>query len=499
MLGALVSSRVVPRECCDLARDPGGGAFPNNALGVDLRRVFVGRDLAAGHRCRLQFNGFWRGVLTMRKSVRVLLAAVVCWGVLVSVSVGDDPPTAAERARQDFELMRLLAEAYEQVDTQYVREVDRRKLVDAAIRGMLKELDPYSTWIAPEELGRFEQYLEQEFVGVGIQVQSVGGRLEIVTVLRESPAWRAGVRQSDLLIEVNGTQVSMLSPAEVSKLITGPLGRSVTLGVLHPGQEDVQRLDVVREKIQMPTVTGVSRTDAGWKWLLDGARPIAYVRMSHFSRVTTGEFREALRQIAELKPVALLVDLRANPGGMMDTAIEVADMFLESGRIVSVNGRAVKERVWEAKSGVEVPSDLPVAILLDRQSASASEVLSAALQDRERAIVMGERSFGKGSVQTVIRMENGRSAMKLTTAGYLRPSGVNIHRYPELKPEDAWGVTPTEGHVVSQTDEQFAAWLKQRDQQDGLVPSGDLAAVLSADAVLRHAVEWANGLQAAVK
>jgi len=174
---------------------------------------------------------------------------------------------------------------------------------------MLKELDPYSTWIAPEELGRFEQYLEQEFVGVGIQVQSVGGRLEIVTVLRESPAWRAGVRQSDLLIEVNGTQVSMLSPAEVSKLITGPLGRSVTLGVRHPGQEDVQRLDVVREKIQMPTVTGVSRTDAGWKWLLDGARPIAYVRMSHFSRVTTGEFREALRQIAELKPVALRLPL----------------------------------------------------------------------------------------------------------------------------------------------------------------------------------------------
>jgi carboxyl-terminal processing protease len=134
--------------------------------------------------------------------------------------------------------MRLLAEAYEQVDTQYVREVDRRRLVDAAIRGMLKELDPYSTWIAPDELGRFEQYLEQEFVGVGIQVQSAGGRLEIVTVLRDSPAWRAGVRQSDLLVEVNGTQVSMLSPAEVSKLISGPLGRSVTLGVRHPGQED---------------------------------------------------------------------------------------------------------------------------------------------------------------------------------------------------------------------------------------------------------------------
>ncbi len=213
--------------------------------------------------------------------------------------------------------------------------------------------------------------------------------------------------------------------------------------------------------------------------------------------MTTGEFREALRQIAELKPQALIVDLRSNPGGLMDTAIEVADMFLESGRIVSMSGRAVKERVWDAKPGTEIPAELPVAVLLNRQSASASEVLSAALQDRERAVVMGERSFGKGSVQTVVRMENGRSAMKLTTAGYLRPSGVNIHRYPELKPEDDWGVKPTEGHAVVQTDEQFSAWLKQRDQRDGLVPAGDLATVLSVDDALRHAVEWASGLQTA--
>jgi len=427
----------------------------------------------------------------------VLLAAVMLRLFPHGLVIADDPPTAAERARQDFELMRLLAEAYEQVDTQYVREVDRRKLVDAAIRGMLKELDQYSTWVPPEELGRFEQYLEQEFVGVGIQVQQGVGRLEISTVLRDSPAWRAGVRPSDLLLEVDGTQVSMLSPGEVSKLITGPLGRVVILGVQHPGSTELSKLEVVREKIQMPTVTGVSRTETGWKWLLDGARPVAYLRMAHFSRVTTGEFRSALREIAELKPEALIVDLRSNPGGLMDTAIEVADMFLESGRIVSMSGRAVKERVWDAKSGTEVPPGLPLAVLINRQSASASEVLSAALQDRERAVVMGERSFGKGSVQTVVRMENGRSAMKLTTAGYVRPSGVNIHRYPDLKAEDDWGVKPSEGHVVVQTDEQFSAWLKQRDQRDGLVPGGDLSAVLSADEALRHAVEWANGLQTA--
>lgn len=427
----------------------------------------------------------------------VLVAAVVLQAIPQRFVGADDPPTAAERARQDFELMRLLAEAYEQVDTQYVREVDRRRLVDAAIRGMLKELDQYSTWVPPEDLGRFEQYLEQEFVGVGIQLQQGVGRLEISTVLRDSPAWRAGVRPADLLMEVDGTPVSMLSPGEVSRLISGPLGRSVVLGVQHPGAAELSKLEVVREKIQMPTVTGVSRTESGWKWLLEGAKPVAYVRLAHFSRVTIGEFREALRQIAELKPQALIVDLRSNPGGLMDTAIEVADMFLESGRIVSMRGRAVKERVWEAKPGTEIPADLPVAVLINRQSASASEVLSAALQDRERAVVIGERSFGKGSVQTVVRMENGRSAMKLTTAGYLRPSGVNIHRYPELKPEDDWGVKPAEGHVVVQTDEQFSVWQQRRDQQDGLVPSGDLAAVLSADDTLRHALEWANGLQTA--
>jgi carboxyl-terminal processing protease len=409
-----------------------------------------------------------------------------------------DEKKAADNAREEFELMKLFAEAYGQIDLQYVREVDRRKLIDNAIRGMLSGLDPWSSWIPPQDLGRFEQFLEQEYVGIGIQLQQVSSRSEISTVLPQSPADRAGIRPGDTLLEVDAKSVSGLLSPEISRLISGPEGQSVKLLLRRNGTPEPLNLEVTRERIQMPTVIPAARNpDGSPLWIIDQQHRVACIRLTQFSRNTAEDLRKTIDSIAPLNPSALILDLRSNPGGRMDAAIEISDLFLDSGRIVSVSGRAVKERIWDAKQGTAIPGSTPVAILINRQSASASEVCAAALQDNSRALIIGERSFGKGTVQSVVRMEGGKSAIKLTTAGYLRPSGINIHRFPEHKTEDTWGVKPAEGHDLPLPQDQFNSW-----QQNFLAAANpaakptDVAELLTRDPQLQHALTWAQNLPA---
>ena len=188
--------------------------------------------------------------------------------------------------------------------------------------------------------------------------------------------------------------------------------------------------------------------------MLDEPSRIGYLRITHFAKNTPDNLRHAMDALIEEGIKGIVLDLRSNPGGLLTAAIEISDMFLESGKIVSVKGRTVPERTWQAKHGLTFPN-MPIAVLVNRFSASASEVLSAALQDNQRAIVVGERTFGKGSVQTVLRLESGKSLLKLTTANYYRPNGVNIHRTEDMKPEDNWGVKPSEGHEHQMSKEQW--------------------------------------------
>ena len=198
-------------------------------------------------------------------------------------------------------------------------------------------------------------------------------------------------------------------------------------------------------------------------------KKIGYVRLTHFSRNTASELRTAVDGLVSNDLKGLVLDLRSNPGGLMESSIEIADMFLDTGKIVSMKGRSVPERSWQAKRGDTLPS-FPLAVIVNRLSASASEVLSASLQDNERAVIVGERTWGKGSVQNLVELESGRSALKLTTASYFRPSGINIHRFAESKPEDAWGVMPSAGHAIELSKEQWADWTKSRETADTLRP-----------------------------
>jgi carboxyl-terminal processing protease len=406
----------------------------------------------------------------------------------------EQPGAAVSREDQYFELMRVLADSFEQVERNYVKEIDRRKLVEAALKGMLEELDPYSNYISPEDLARFNQQVEQEFGGIGIQVtiDPSTRRLTVTSPLPGTPAYKAGVRAGDTIMEINGKTTEKMTIDDAVKIRKGKPGDEVSLGVLHAGGSMVEQLKMERAIIHVPTVQGDTyKSDDTWNFMLDPEKKIGYVRLSAFSRNTARELKEALNDLTSQGMKGLILDLRYNPGGLLNIAIEIADMFLEEGKIVSTKGRNTEERVaYARKPGTY--SGFPIAVLVNRYSASASEIVSAALQDHKRAVVVGERTWGKGSVQNVIELESGKSALKLTTASYHRPSGKNIHRFPDYKESDVWGVMPDDGYEVKFDSRDMQQYLEYRHKRDVISKEGPPKSEF-VDRQLAKAVEFVTG------
>lgn len=380
-----------------------------------------------------------------------------------TTTIAEEKPASEELS--DYELMSVFVEAFEQIESNYVRDVDRRELVEAAVKGMVSQLDQYSSFIPPRRVSQFNQMVDQEFGGIGIQVNNLGGRLVVVSPLPGTPAHRAGIQSGDVIVEVEGKSVRGISLTDAVGLLQGPVGRPVTVKVVHPGEQEPVEMKLVRQLIKAPTVRGDHyRDDATWDFMMPGEPRVGLIRISHFSRHTAKELKAAVDELLQADMQGLVIDLRGNPGGLLEVAIDMCDMFLEDGNIVSVRGRNVAERSWDAKKRGAYP-EFPLAVLVDTYSASASEVFSACMQDNERAVIIGERTWGKGSVQNVIRMEQGDSALKLTTASYHRPSGINIHRFPDMKPEDKWGVTPDEGYLMRLTRAERLAIRRQHSER----------------------------------
>ena len=428
----------------------------------------------------------------MRLTSSILMCCLAATGLVTATpaAVADEQ----NKERERYELMELFAETFQQIDSNYVRDVDRRELMEAAIQGMLRHLDQYSSFIPPPDVRRFTQIVEQEFGGIGITVNWLGpGRLTVVSPLPGTPAYRAGIRAGDVIVEVEGETTENLSLTDAVKKLQGPVGRPVVIKIVHPGEDSApQEIRLVRQLIKAPTVLGDRYSDKDeWEFMYDDEEKIGYIRLSHFSRFTAQEVKAALDDVFERNVRGLVIDLRYNPGGLLEAAIEIADMFLDDGNIVSVRGRNVPERSWDAKKR-DTYEKIPMAVLVNGFSASASEVLSACLQDNKRAVIIGERTWGKGSVQNIIRMEEGESALKLTTASYHRPSGVNIHRFPDMKADDEWGVTPDEGYLIKYNREQQSRWQSYRKERDVLRPTEDDATEEEAfnDTQLMAAVDY---------
>jgi len=384
---------------------------------------------------------------------------------------------AADDEIQDedyYELLKTFAETYEQIDRNYVKDVNKKELMEAAIQGMLQKLDRYSNYIPPEQLTEFNESMQQEFGGIGIQVDidTQSNRLIVISPLPGTPAFRGGVKAGDLIMEIEGKSTEGFTIRDAQDILKGRPGQAVSIGVLHKGDEEITTIPLVRELIKMQTVLGYQhKDDASWDFMLDQKNKVGFIRLTHFSNHTADELRKALADLKEEGVKALIIDLRFNPGGLLTQAIEISDIFVEEGTIVSTKGRNSPERSWSAhKEGTYEP--IPMAVLINRYSASASEILSACLQDHERATIIGERSWGKGSVQNVIPLDGEKSALKLTTASYHRPSGKNIHRFQGAKDDDEWGVMPNEHFRHKMSQKEIKDYFEDRRSRDVIDDAG---------------------------
>lgn len=373
-----------------------------------------------------------------------------------STEQGSDNATKVTEDKEYLELLRLFVDTLDQIDRNYVEDVSRRELLEAAIEGMVNKLDQYSNYISPTEMDRFRSNVENEFGGIGIRVSSEGGKITIISPMYGTPAYKQGVLAGDEILEIEGESTKGFVLDDVVKRLKGKIGSEVTLTLKHPRDEKPRTITVRRELVRVQTVVGYRRneSDDSWIYYADDEQKIAYIHLTSFGRHTIDELRATMSQLKKDEFEALVLDLRFNPGGLLSSAIEVSDMFISSGRIVSTEGRNAPRSEWSAhKKGTF--EGFPMAIVANRYSASASEIVSACLQDHKRAIVVGERTWGKGSVQNIIQLEGGKSALKLTTAGYRRPSGTNIHRGKEAKPEDEWGVVPDDGYRIRFSDDEI--------------------------------------------
>ncbi|MBL9123962.1 MAG: S41 family peptidase [Planctomycetaceae bacterium] len=388
--------------------------------------------------------------------------------------------------------------AMHKIDQEYVEPVDRRELFEAAMTGMMGRLDEYSGYIGPQDFNELQESLGQEFGGIGIEVfvDPQNKNLTVATPLVGTPAYEAGVRAGDQILKIDGAICTGLSVDEARSRLRGTPGETVAITVLHPGETLPTDLRMQRAIIEVETVLGDSRdADNRWNYFLTGSERIGYIRVTSFGGKTTEELRAAVDWLLKRQMRGLILDLRNDPGGLLETAVGVCDLFINEGPIVSTRGRnKVQIQTYEAHPLGTYP-DFPMVVLVNRYSASASEIVAACLQDHGRASIVGERTWGKGSVQDVIPLEGGRSALKLTMATYWRPSNKNIHRTSEAADSDEWGVLPDPGGEVKLEQEQFERLVEDRRRRDIVRPMGrttseaPLPRDLNVDPQLKRAVE----------
>lgn len=362
--------------------------------------------------------------------------------------------------------------AIDMIEQNYVEPVNRKELYKAAMTGIGSALDPFSSYIPAEQFGAFQMQLSQEFGGLGIVIEppSESGRLRIVNTVFGSPAAKAGILPDDQIDSINGLSVNGMTVQNASDKLRGKPGTSVELTLIRANVAEPITVRIERAIIETESVTGDRRTEDGrWDFMMQANPNIAYIRVEIFGEKTTGELEQALRSVRD-RAKGLILDLRDNSGGLLPTATDLCDMFLDEGTIVSTVGRyGVVESTRMANPGVEIPNAVPMVVLINHDSASASEVTAGCLKDLHRATIVGERSYGKGSVQNVVQIEGGDAALRLTSAHYFPPSGRNIHRRKDAKESDEWGVEPDEGFKITLDQEQTRKVFERLRRRSNLI------------------------------
>jgi len=325
----------------------------------------------------------------------------------------------------------IFGEVLEKINEEYVDEVDLSKSMDSAINGLLQSLDPYSAYMSPESLENMQTETSGEFGGLGIEVGMESGVVKVISPIDNTPAEKAGIKAGDFIVKINDIQVQGKSLMEAVELMRGPVGSGIEITVRRRGQKKALIFNIIREVIEIQSVKSE---------LIDNN--IGYIRLTSFNENSSQQIKEKIKILDKNKNLnAFILDLRNNPGGLLSQAIKISDFFLENGEIVSTkSSRASENRKWLAKKGDLINGKILI-ILINYGSASASEIVAGALKDHKRAIILGENSYGKGSVQSIIPLKN-KGAIRLTISKYYLPSGKSISEV---------GVTP-DIEIIEESD-----------------------------------------------
>ena len=342
----------------------------------------------------------------------------------------------------------LFGEVLEKINKEYVDEVDQSKSMDAAINGLLQSLDPYSAYMTPESFEGMQTETSGEFGGLGIEVGMEAGVIKVISPIDNTPASKAGLKAGDYIVKINNVQVQGKSLMEAVDLMRGPVGSSIEITVRRRGVKKALIFNITREIIEVQSVKSE---------LIENN--IGYIRLTSFNENSSEQIKDKVNKLKKNKNLqGYILDLRNNPGGLLSQAIRISDFFLENGEIVSTKSRKVSEnRKWFAKKG-DITNGKTLIVLINYGSASASEIVAGALKDHKRAIILGENSYGKGSVQSIIPLKN-RGAIRLTIAKYYLPSGKSISEVgvtPDIEVEEG----PEGFKFNSETDNQLNFAIK---------------------------------------
>ncbi len=372
---------------------------------------------------------------------RAILCTLIFLKFLINASI-----SSAETSI--YKKIDLFGEVLEKINKEYVDEIDQSKSMDSAINGLLQSLDPYSAYMSPEIFNEMQTETSGEFGGLGIEVSMEAGVVKVISPIDDTPASRVGIKAGDYIVKIDDIQVQGKSLSEAVDLMRGPVGSSINLTIRRVGQKKALTFDVVREIIEIRSVKAE---------LLK--KNVGYIRLTSFNENSGDQIRKQIKKFEKNGNInAYILDLRNNPGGLLSQAIKITDFFLDNGEIVSTKSRKASEnRKWFAKKG-DLIEGKTLIVLINYGSASASEIVAGALKDHKRAVILGENSYGKGSVQSIIPLKNS-GAIRLTVAKYYLPSGKSISEVG-VSPDIEIDEESDEFRIKTETDNQLNYALK---------------------------------------